>query len=185
MKKALITIIFCCVLFGLKAQNVNENNISNKLFYAELGGPGVVFSANLDRRFNPESKFGFGYRVGLGFGLEYEHAYNYLSILLFDPETPKSSYGTIPVGINYLLGKDHSPGMFEIGAGTTFLTKKINLYNLDNDLAKPGNFIGHFTFMYRRQPIRGGFAFRIGFMTVIGTGGDLFPSAAAGFGYAF
>ena len=187
MKKGIISIILCCIALGLQAQNTPQaDKMSNTFFYAEAGGPGVLFSANMDRRFNPDSPLGFGYRVGLGFGIEYEEGDDFITIFVLDTGiTPKSSYGTIPVGINYLLGKENSPNMFEIGAGTTLLTKKVSLYNWDNDIAKPGNFIGHVTFMFRRQPLRGGFTFKAGLMTVIGTGGDLFPSAAAGFGYAF
>ena len=188
MKKVIISIIVCCSLFGLKAQNTYEPEMKNMVFYTEFGGPGVLFSANLDGRFNPESKLGLGYRVGLGFAVkledEYYDYYDYSSSYRNKHGGPKS-YGTVPVGINYLFGREYSPNVFEIGAGLTLLTKKVSLYNWDNDYSDPGNFIGHATLMYRRQPLNGGFTFRIGFMTVVGTGGDFLPSAAIGFGYAF
>ena len=183
MKKKVILIIFSCVLFGLNAQNASDEGLSNKAFYTELGGPGVLFSANLDGRFNSESRLGFGYRIGLGFAVKYEDSYYDDNWAWIDGKP--TSYGTIPVGINYLFGKEYSPNIFEVGGGATFLSKKVSLYNWDNDLSDPGNFIGHATFMYRRQPVNGGFTFRVGFMTVIGTGGDFLPSGAIGFGYAF
>ena len=186
MKKLAISIIFCCVLFGVNAQNVDDEKPTNKLFYTELGGPGVLFSANLDGRFNPESRLGLGYRIGLGFAVKNAFTDGY-----YDYHTDKwyevkpSSYGTIPVGLNYLFGKEYSPHIFEVGGGATILTKKISLYNWDNDLSKPGVLLGYTSFMFRRQPVNGGFTFRVGFMTVIGTGGDFLPSGAIGFGYSF
>jgi hypothetical protein len=86
--------------------------------------------------------------------------------------------------LNYVLGKKNSSHSFEIGAGATFLTRKISIFNLDNNENR-GNFIGHLSFMYRIAPVDGGFSFRIGFTPVIGTSGDLFPMGGVSFGYAF
>ncbi len=90
---------------------------------------------------------------------------------------------TIPMGINYVFGKTSSNHAFEVGAGLTLLTRKVERFNWDEH--KEGNLIGHFTFMYRRQPINGGFTWRIGFTPIIGTGGNLVPSGAIGLGYSF
>ena len=170
----------------------NKNNTGNQ-FYAEVGGAGVIFSANFDSRFKKGTDLGFGYRVGLGFGISdsydsygpyyYEgeyygggHYYTYYS--------KTRSYLTIPLGINYVFGKKSSPHAFEVGAGATILTRKVDLYNYDNNY-EGGYLIGHTSFMYRRKPTNGGFTWRIGFTPIIGTAGDIFPSAAAGVGYVF
>ena len=182
MKKVIILIIVCCTLFGLNAQNADENKLKNKSFYVEFGGPGVLFSANLDGRFNSESKLGLGYRVGLGFGAEFEKEYSDEN---FFPDLSVSSYGTIPLGINYLFGKEHSPHLFEIGAGTTILFHSGERIRVYSDNRGTGHFIGHATFMYRRQPLNGGFTFRVGLMPVVGNLGDFYLSAAVGLGYAF
>jgi hypothetical protein len=81
------------------------------------------------------------------------------------------------------MGKTNSSSAFEVGAGITFLTRSVALYCYDYE--EPGHAIGFLTFMYRRMPVNGGFLFRIGMPPVIGTGGDLFPMGAIGFGYAF
>ena len=73
--------------------------------------------------------------------------------------------------------------MFEVGAGATFLTRKVSLFYYD--VETPGQFIGHLSFMYRISPVNGGVSFRIGFTPVIGTSGDLYPMAGIGLGYAF
>lgn len=59
----------------------------NKAFYGELGGNGLVFSANYDMRFS-KSDNGLGFRAGLGFA-----GVSGLSIFTF------------PVGLNYISGK--------------------------------------------------------------------------------
>lgn len=40
-------------------------------FYAEVGGPGLVFSANIDKRFN-KTHLGWGARASIGFASSYE-----------------------------------------------------------------------------------------------------------------
>ena len=177
----------------LLAQNHNEKekeNLHNMYFYAEVGGPGNVFSANLDGRFHPSSELGLGYRFGVGFGYAYEDIFT----LIPDDKNPNwpsytyeeisTSFVTIPLVINYLFGKDNSPHIFEVGLGASVLSEKVNLYNYTENLAK-GYFIGHAHFMYRRQPLSGGFAWRIGLMPVVGTGGDILLSGAASIGYVF
>jgi len=151
-----------------------EGGVVNKLFYTELGGPGVIMSANFDGRFNSYSRLGFGYRLGAGFG-----------IARFDEEQGhiRRTYYSIPAGLNYVFGKPSSSLTFEVGAGATYLTREVSLYNFD--VEKPGNVIGFVTFMFRRVPLNGGFSFRVGFTPIIGTAGDLFPMGAIGFGYAF
>lgn len=66
--------------------------------YGELGGNGILFSANYDVRFTKSQK-GFGARVGVG----------YIANIL-----------TLPVGINYLAGR--SANFFEGGVGYTYLS---------------------------------------------------------------
>jgi hypothetical protein len=56
---------------------------------------------------------------------------------------------------------------------------------LHQNLHREGNFIGHFNFMYRRQPVDGGFSWRIGITPIINTDGDIYPFAAIGLGYSF
>ncbi len=177
MKKTLISLLLVAVAGTLSAQNP-----TGKQVYVEGGGPGVAFSANFDSRFQKGATLGWGYRLGVGFELydkEHRGSDGY-----YDWTT--RSYPTIPIGLNYVFGKPTSDHAFEVGAGVTLLTHKRVLYTYGgDDDARPGNMIGHFTFMYRRQPVHGGFTWRIGFMPVIGTSGDIVPSAAIGLGYSF
>ncbi len=171
--------------FVLNAQNTQPEATpkTEKLFYAEFGGANVLFGANFDWRFKKDTRIGWGARIGLGF-------------TIYDKETrvdyPGGGYGyeyetetiaTFPVGINYVFGKPNSPNMFEVGTGATFLAPKASVY--DYDEYKESNLMGHFSFMYRRVPIDGGFSWRIGFTPIINTAGQIFPSGAVGLGYSF
>ena len=182
MKKSFL---FFVAIVGLsltfnQSLSAQEETVAGKLFYAELGGPGVIMSANFDARFNPNARLGFGYRLGVGFGVgEFQEGINQWGYTDYVTRT----YYSIPLGLNYVLGKPNSPHTFEVGAGVTFLTRKVALYYYD--VEKTGNVIGALTFMYRIMPVNGGFSFRVGLTPIIGTGGDLYPMGAIGFGYVF
>lgn len=70
--------------------------------YGELGGNGILFSANYDVRFANSQK-GLGARIGVGY-----------LIYVF----------TFPVALNYLVGR--SPNLFEAGIGYTYATDTFN-----------------------------------------------------------
>ena len=185
MKKNLILVIFVGLLLTLnQSLSAQEETIASKLFYAELCGPGVLMSINWDARFNPNSHLGFGYRIGAGFSngevngelITSSSGDSYYTRIT-------RNYYTIPVGLNYVFGKPNVASAFEVGAGATFLTRKVSIFN--HEIKKPGHVIGFFTFMYRFTPVKGGFSLRLGFTPLIGTSGELSPMCSLSFGYAF
>jgi hypothetical protein len=189
MKKQLFLLsVVVCAFFFSRPSQAQETASTSGSIYLELLGPSVIMSINFDSRFISGEKLGFGYRAGIGYGVE-----NYQNEIgrFFDNDNPDISYllkapntvYTIPLSINYLFGQPGRASSFEAGAGITILTKKVSIYNYEMD--RPGNLIGHLSFMYRFTPVRTGLTFRIGFTPIIGTAGDLFPMAAIGFGYAF
>ena len=186
MKKLFSLIITVTVLSMTLHQSLSaqEERIANKLFYTELGGPGVYMSVNFDSRFQSKERLGFGFRLGAGFGVGniktrwVDHQWNYTYT-----EYIKRTYYTIPAGLNYVFGKPDSDQTFEVGAGATFLTHQVSLYTREKE--KEGHVIGFFTFMYRKMPVNGGYSFRIGLTPIIGTAGELRAMGAIGFGYAF
>ena len=115
--------------------------------YFELGGPGIS-SFNYDVRFSGREG-GLGGRIGLGFSNIIDHG---------------SSVTYLPLGINYLLGKDKKH-YFEIGGG---FTPVINS-GPDADSAISESF-GHLLLGYRFQPIQKGFTFRVFICPVYGSG---------------
>ena len=183
------TISLCMFLFLspiIFSQNISpeaKTSIGKSSFIAEIGGAGIAFSANYDTRFQ-QSRLGLGGRIGIGFVSAYDDYY--------DPNTgnylggDQQSAITLPVQLNYIFGKSNSPHSFEVGGGLTYVTKKLNIMNFDyygNEDHRTQLF-GTFSFMYRRQPINGGFSWRAGFTPLIGKG-YIQAFAAASVGYNF
>ena len=132
-----------------------------KSVFFEIGGPGLA-SFNFDTRFGPKED-GFGGRVGVG-GFKIDE----VGIVF------------IPVGLNYLLGKD-GRNYFELGGGVTPV-----LVSDENDA--DGNFsetFGWLNFGYRMQPAAGGFTFRAFITPVFGNGFFIPYYGGVSFGYKF
>ena len=154
MKKFLLLFILICFLISpVIAQS------GAKTIFFEAGGPGLA-SINYDMRISPKQD-GLGFRVGLGgFSFGGEGA-------LF-----------IPVGLNYLLGKD-GKNYFELGGGFTGVT---STDNTDDFL---GSSFGHLNFGYRLQPANGGFLFRAAIVPVFTSEGFIPYYGGISFGYKF
>jgi len=161
------------------AQDNSSTKISRNSFFAELGGAGIMFSANIDHRFT-QSNLGFGGRIGLGFVTAYEYdTVSYSSYYYSDD--PVSTI-TVPVQLNYIFGKTNSPHTFEVGAGVTYVGKELEIMNFYDE--RESKLFGTFSFMYRRQPKDGGFTWRIGF-TPLFAKGYIQAFGGAGLGYNF
>ena len=154
MKKIISLFVFVSIFTEMYGQS------AAKAVYAEIGGPGLA-SANFDMRFQPRED-GFGFRVGVG-GFAIDGA----NIL------------TVPVGINYLIGKDQK-NYFEIGAGFTYINAK-DTYASDNFSSSFGNL----TLGYRLAPANGGFFFKAAITPVFGSGFFIPYYAGIAFGYKF
>jgi hypothetical protein len=174
MKK--FTILFVLLLAGFVgfAQD-KESATPDKSFYAELGGPGILFSANFDTRFK-KTPFGLGGRIGLGF-VTAEDFY-----IDGDYDYRRNTALTVPVQLNYLFGKTNSVHAFEVGFGFTYVSKQLDIFNFYNE--KGTNLFGTASFMYRRVPLDGGFSWRIGFTPLVGNG-NVQASGGASIGYNF
>lgn len=175
MKHIFTLIITVFSLQTLSAQSANHaiKTPGRTQFYAELGGPGILFSANMDTRFK-KSSLGWGGRVGIGFVTAYEVD----GSLNDDP----ISALTLPVQVNYVFGKAESPHTFEVGAGITYVGKELEIMNFYDD--KTSQVFGTASFMYRRQPVKGGFTWRIGFTPLIAKG-YIQASGGVSIGYSF
>src|SRR5258708_31627696 len=139
MKKFLVAFL---VIISVKAYAQSPA----KSIYFELVGPGIA-AVNFDMRF-AKSESGIGGRIGLG-GFSVGSG------------TEKATAVFIPVGLNYLLGKD-GRHYFELGGGATFVSSRDQV---------GGNFsstFGHLNFGYGLQPTEGGFLFRAAITPVFG-----------------
>jgi hypothetical protein len=158
---ALITCLFC------KPSNAQNSAVTNRAqnIFVELGGPGLLLSANYDTRF-AQRRDGIGGRLGAG----------YLSL-------DNNSILTIPLQVNYLLGKKNK--YFELGIGYTFINTNGNdnedYFSLDD--ASGG--LGTMTFGYRYQPEDGGFHFRAAINPIFNSSGFFPFFGGIGLGYTF
>ncbi len=133
--------------------------------FVELAGQGLLFTFNGDFRLSA-SRNNMGLRAGIGF--------------ISDGDV---SIVTIPLGVNFLFGKNGK--YFETGLGATFIVGDYGF--LDND----AHSIGTMFFGYRSQPVDGGFNFRAGIAPIFHTGSQyvrsfFFPYyPGVSFGYTF
>lgn len=166
-KTFILVLIFMVTVPSLFAQK------ATKAAYVELGGAGIA-SINYDMRIMKKND-GLGFRVGIG-GFSVNDG-SYKTTALF-----------VPVGLNYLLGKDNKH-FFELGAGATFVSlKEKNTFNdpyYQNTNDKFNSTFGHLYFGYRVQPEDGGFLFRAGLTPIFGKGYFIPYWAGVSFGYAF
>lgn len=160
--KKIISFLLVCVSVSITCYS----QTAAKVAYAEIGGPGLA-SVNYDMRFS-NTENGAGFRVGVG------------GFSLSDGET-RTSIITVPVGVNYLIGKDEK-NYFEVGAGFTYIgAKSKGDFSSENFRSSFGNL----TLGYRLAPARGGFMFKAEITPVFGKGFFLPYFAGIGFGYKF
>jgi hypothetical protein len=159
MKKLLLSLL---IAFTLNCSMQVYAQTAAKALYAELGGPGLA-SINYDMRFKKEEA-GLGFRVGVG-------GYSLQGTSLF----------TLPVGINYLIGKDQK-NYFEIGAGFTYVNYKDNYFTSGDNFSSS---FGNLTLGYRIQPAKGGFFFKAEITPVFGSGFFTPLYGGVAFGYKF
>jgi hypothetical protein len=160
--KQLISIIILNVFFCIYA----TAQTPAKAIFFELGGPGVA-SINYDMRFTKSEK-GIGGRVGIG-GFSLGTSGDRVSAIF------------IPLGVNYLLGKDEKH-YFELGGGVTPVFIKDD-FSSNSETFK--STFGHLNFGYRLQPKEGGFFFRASINPVFGKGFFTPYYGGVSFGYKF
>ncbi|WKK59806.1 hypothetical protein [Sphingobacterium sp. BN32] len=146
-------------------QDQEESKRKQGVFF-EILGTGLTYSFNYDTRFQNRPD-GLGARVGVSY-------YAIDGDKLF----------TLPVGLNYLLGKNGH--YFELGAGATLISgEEEDGEILFIDSESNTTVMGNLVFGYRKQPLDGGFLFRAGFAPVI-TKKDFIPYwPYVSFGYSF
>jgi hypothetical protein len=175
--------------FAQKSETRNSESGSQKIFFGELGGPGVIFSINLDSRFT-KSNTGFGGRAGLGFLTRSEGAIISSGGSSTFTRYRQRSVVTIPLQLNYVFGKANSSHLLEVGAGATFFGKKLSLYefyqgDFNSSINEPESaVVGTASFMYRKIAKNGGFFWHGGF-TPFFVDGYIQPMVGIGIGYGF
>lgn len=170
MKKVFLFIAASGFIYSASAQYKSERSSNSdapaKAVFFELGGPGLA-SINYDMRFT-KSESGIGGRVGIG-GFS------------IGTGTERATVVFIPVGVNYLLGKD-GKNYFEVGGGVTPVIANSNTSTGSENFTST---FGHLNLGYRLQPADGGFFFRAAINPVFGKGFFWPYYGGVSFGYKF
>lgn len=172
----LFTCIFC-------SNSAAQNQTRSHVIYGELLGASQGIGFNYDARFKKDVSDGFGWRMGLGFG----YAYSSTSVAFFADGEKIDTYNqmfrlSIPVEVNYLLGKGNSK--FEAGAGAALCA---DLYTSASGAKPASNFgvIPYLSLGYRLVTSKG-FLFRVGAIPTYNISGNQFRFYPyLGFGWAF
>ena len=157
MRKNLLTLLTASLF-------VTAVSAQNKAVYGELGGNGLVFSANYDMRFT-KTDGGFGFRVGVGFA-----------------GASGVSVVTFPVGLNYLTGK--GPHHLELGIGVTPVTATVQFFDDDESETGSTTFVMP-SFGYRYAKQGKGFVGRVYVGPVFAGGTVFFPWGGISAGIKF
>lgn len=177
MKKlpGILSIIFFVLSTNVLAQdapssrdlNTHEPGKRAQSFYFELLGPGATYSFNYDTRFQ-DTLNGFGGRAGL----------SYIAV-------DGNGVFTAPFMLNYLLGKEGK--YFEMGLGATYISFSSAESAEDNEVlfVDDSTVFGTMVFGYRKQPVDGGFMFRIGISPFFGEGNFIPYYGYLSLGYTF
>jgi len=155
MKKILMLCLSSAFLFSFsRAQS--DNGGATKAVYGELGGSGLIFSANFDMRFKGST--GLGFRLGIG-----------------GAGGTGGGVVTFPFGLNYVSGKgDHH---FEAGTTFTVVTAAFDI----SDNGSTWFLLPHFGYRYSKPS--NSFNARIYIGPLIGDGFVFFPFGGLSVGY--
>ncbi|SFC68580.1 hypothetical protein SAMN05421747_11930 [Parapedobacter composti] len=166
----LLALLSCIGVAQERKPDTYEAGDRAQSFYVELGGPGFI-SANYDFRFQ-QTRNSWGARAGIGyFAVEGER------------------FLTVPVQLNYLLGKNGN--YFEMGAGASYVNNSYTQLYWDandewrRDRQANSQIMGSLTFGYRKQPIDGGFNFRAGLSPIFYKENFIPYLPYLSFGYSF
>ncbi len=166
----LLMLSILCIFQKVHAQQTIDSGTGRaQNVFVELGGQGLLFTANYDTRFS-NKRNGIGGRAGIG----------YLAV-------DGDHLTTVPIGLNYLLGKGKN--FFEIGLGATLVSLGSNngdfFFSNDNGNNSESTVIGTMSFSYRLQPIDSGFSLRAGLTPIFNADGFIPYYAGLSLGYTF
>lgn len=178
MKKSVLLFVLFMIATVMYAQQRAQS------FFVEAGGIGLPYSLSYDTRLNNGRNDGIGLRAGVGgYAIDDEKMI------------------TIPLQVNWLLGKEKS--FFELGIGATFLhydgygyyddytcgpngcfpTGKKYAGDFILPISTTNSFMGTLNFGYRKQPVGSGFTWKAAITPVFNNNGfwPLFAGVAVGY----
>ena len=145
------------LLIGTTAARGDDDRSATNSVFLEGGGPGLLYSINYERLFEGD----FGLRVG----------FSYTSISATSGSSSASaSFIAVPVVASY-LGLSSGNHALELGGGATIINASGAASGTGMAVSGSGvGVVGTALLGYRRQPVEGGFQFRIGIEALFGKG---------------
>jgi hypothetical protein len=144
-----------------RAAMVQDEGEADNSFFVEGGGPGLLYSINYERRVEQD----WGLRIG----------FSYVSISASataggSTASANASFISVPVTVNY-LGVSSGNHALELAAGGTAVFASGSASGTGIAASGSGMIpLGTVSVGYRRQPLDGGFQFRIGLEALMGKG---------------
>ncbi len=130
-------------------------------FFLEGGGPGLLYSINYERRIESD----YGLRIGLSY-----QSFSASASSGGSTSSASASFVTVPVIASY-RGLRSGNHILELGAGGTAIYASGSASGTGMAASGSGmTALGTAIIGYRRQPLEGGFQFRIGLEALMGKG---------------
>jgi hypothetical protein len=130
-------------------------------FFLEGGGPGLLYSINYERRIEND----FGLRIGVSY-----QSFSASASSGGSTSSASAAFVTVPVIASY-LGIRSGNHILELGAGGTAIYASGSASGTGIAASGSGmTALGTAIIGYRRQPLEGGFQFRVGLEALMGKG---------------
>ena len=144
-----------------KNEVVDYDRTANNSFFLEAGGPGLLYSLNYERAVEND----FGLRIGFSYT-----SFSASASSGGSSGSASATFITVPVIASY-LGLGSGNNMLELGLGGTMIYASGAASGTGISASGSGTTaLATAIIGYRRQPIDGGFQFRIGLEALAGKG---------------
>jgi hypothetical protein len=139
----------------------SEGRDANNSFFIEGGGPGLLYSLNYERIVERD----FGLRIGFSYT-----SFSATATSGGSTASASAAFVTVPVIVSY-LGVSSGNHALELGAGGTMVYASGSASGTGIAASGSGMLpLGTVIVGYRRQPVDGGFQFRVGIEALMGKG---------------
>jgi hypothetical protein len=160
LTRLFVVLSIFCGLAHVTPASAQERTAVNSVF-AEGLGPGLAYSLNYERTIEND----FGLRIGTSYMSLGASASSGAGTV-----SASAAWYSIPVVASY-LGIASGNNVLELGVGGIFLHASGSGSGFGMNSSAAGNvLLGTAVIGYRRQPVNGGFMFRVGISALVGQG---------------
>lgn len=173
---AALVFLFNASIFAQYNRGQFEKEAFHKNITIELAGSHILWGLNYDMRFERGRNDGFGFKVGVG-GAQVN--------LESEDTSLGATYLSIPVEVNYILGKRRSGLVTGLGLLTGHGKLKGQSPDDNFNFGGTGILSAYANIGYRLQPLNSGFTFQVNVNPHLFRNGALLPYFGISLGYGF